>query len=107
MAIYTTDQYYEGILQLRPYNKKIYDFVMEKIDQHPTVFVTKEEKKKFGIDIYLTSARFAEDISKILKKKFGGTLIKSNKLFGFSKRKGKVVYRLTICHRLDKKASCS
>lgn len=102
MAIYTEDQYYEAILQLRPYDEKIYKYVLSEIDKHEKVFITQEEHKKYGVDIRLNSAGFTENLAKRLKKRFGGKIIKSRKLFGFSRTKSKIVYRLTICHRLEK-----
>jgi len=103
MAIYTNLEYYEAILQLRPFNQEVYDFVLSEIDKRNSVFITKAEKKKYGIDFRLTSSRFTEALGKKLKFKFGGALTKSRKIYGYSKGKGKVVYRLTICHRLDEK----
>ena len=100
MAMYTNNQYYEAILQLRPYDEKMYKFFLDEIKKYKNVFITQTEIKKYGIDLRLTSARFTEDIAKKLKKRFGGDIIKSKKLYGFSKTKGKIVYRLTICFRL-------
>lgn len=105
MEIYTNNQYYEAILQLRPYDKNIYNFVLSEIENYKNVFITQTEIKKYGIDLRLTSARFVEDIAKKLKRKFGGDIIKSKKLYGFSRTKGKIVYRLTVCFRLKKTSS--
>lgn len=100
MEIYTNQQYYEAILQLRPCNEKMYNFVLAEIKNYKNVLITYSDIKKYGVDLRLTSARFTEDIAKKLKRRFGGDIIKSKKLYGFSKTKGKIVYRLTICFRL-------
>jgi len=44
--IYTTSRSYEGILQIRPNDKKVLDYVYHEIDKAGNVFITKETVKK-------------------------------------------------------------
>jgi len=101
MVIYSNQQYYEATLQLRPYNEEVYSFVLKEIDKRKDCLITKEEIKKYGVNLRLTSSRGAQALGKRLKEKFGGKLIKSRKLHGFDRQKSKLVYRITVCHRLD------
>lgn len=99
--IYSKGPYYEAILQLRPYNKKVLDYVKSEIEKN-NVLISKEEIKKYGVDLKLTSKSFVLDISRRLKRKFLGTIKLSRKLYGRNKKTGKTVFRLTVCFRLKK-----
>lgn len=99
--IYTNDQGFAGILQLRPANKKLLDFVYNELKKRGNVFITKEVELKTGVDLYLTSSVFTKALGQMLKKKFGGSVKLSRSLFGYDKVKSKKVYRLTVCFRLD------
>jgi len=92
--------YYEAIIQIRPYDKKVMDFIKKEIDNRESVFVSNIVEKKFGIDIYISSQRFAQRIGKKLKEKFNGELKVSRTLHGKDRQKGKLIYRVTVCFRL-------
>lgn len=100
--IYAKDQYYEAILQIRPKNKGVLDFVKELIDKRNDTFISKEKENKYGYDLYLTSQKFAQIIGRKLKKAFKGELKISRKLYGRSRQTSRIVYRLTVCFRLKK-----
>lgn len=100
--IYSTDNYYESTLQLRPYNKEVFDFVINEISKNNRVLISKQTKIKYGIDLKLTSRKFTVQIGKKLKNKFGGTLKFSKTLYGVNKQTSRRVYRITVCFRLAK-----
>lgn len=97
--------YYEAILQLRPYNVKLIQFVLNKVKERKNVFITKEIQLKTGIDLYLTDQRFARALGKRLKKSFKGKLILSRKLHSRNKMTSKNIYRVTVCFRLDDRSN--
>lgn len=92
--------YYEAILQLRPADKKVLDFTKKRVKKN-NVSITKIEKLKTGIDLYLTSKRFAMSLGRKLKRNFKGKLIVTKKLHTVDKMTSKKVYRITVCFRLE------
>lgn len=103
MGIYTKDQYFEGILQLRPENKEVLDFVKNQLQNSKTK-ISKEVREKYGIDIYLTSQRFTVTLGRRLKRRFKEGEIKiSRSLHTKDKLTSKNVYRVTVLFRLEDK----
>ena len=100
--IYTNAQNYQGILQLRPHNKEVLNYVYGEIEKSGNVFITKEINKKFGIDLYLTNKYFLIQLSKKLKNKFHGKIIRSRSLYGKTRHSSRLVYRTTICFKITK-----
>ena len=100
--IYSNTRYYESILQIRPYTKEVLDFVKKQIDKKENVFISKEINLKTGVDLYLTSNKFAINLGKLLKKRFKGTLKISKSLYSRDKQTSKLLYRITVCFRLQK-----
>ena len=92
--------YYEAKLQLRPNNEKVYDFVMARIKEEK-IGITKEDRFKTGVDLYLSSNDFTFRLAKRLKKQFKGTTKVTRSLYGLDKKAGKRLYRLTVLFRLD------
>ena len=97
--IYSKEDYFEAIFQIRPNDKDVINFFKEKIARNK-VFISKEIKKKFGTDYYLTSRKLAVIIGKRMKKKFRGETKVSKQLYSRSRMTSKLIYRLTICFRL-------
>ena len=93
-------KYYEATLQLRPKKEELLDFVINQTEERKDVSISEIFILKTGYDVYLTSQKYAQTIARKLKVRFKGSLKVSRKLYGFSKKKGKLVYRLTICFRL-------
>ena len=95
--------YYEAIIQLRPENKKLLDFVINQIqiNNKQDVFISQEYHKKYGTDLYISSRKFATLLGKRLKKSFKGELITSRTLWSRDRQSGKGIYRVTICFRLE------
>ncbi len=100
--IYTNNGYYEGILQIRPNDKEVLDYVKNEIEKAGHVFISREIVKKFGIDLYLTNKFFLSQLSGRLRKKFNGKVTRSRSLYKTSRMTSKQVTRLTICFRLTK-----
>ena len=92
--------YYEAIIQLRPYKKEVLDFVRNKIAKRKNVFISKETELKTGIDLYISSQKFARALGKKLKKSFKGELKTTRKLFSRNRQTSKDIYRVTVCFRL-------
>ncbi len=95
--------YYEAIIQLRPFDEKLIAFIVKKIKERENVYIVKEVilKKKAGIDLYLSDQRFARALGKQLKRHFKGKLISSRKLHSRNRLTSKDIYRVTVCFRLD------
>ena len=98
--ILSKDQYYEAILQLRPKNKKILDYVLKQFEKRKNAYISIRVDLKAGIDLYTSDRRFTQSLGKRLKKVFGGEVKLSRKLYGFDRVKGKKVYRVTVLFRL-------
>ncbi len=91
--------YYEAILQLRPLNKDLIDFALAQI-KNSNCEIVKQEELKTGINLYLSSKRFAASLSKKLKKQFSGTVKITKSILTRDKLKSKDIYRTTVCFRL-------
>ena len=92
--------YYEAILQLRPADKEILKFVNTQVEkQKEKVSIAKIVELKTGVDIYLTSQRFALALGRKLKKNFKGELKITRSLHKISRITSKKIYRLTVCFR--------
>ena len=63
MTLYTNNQYYEAKIQIRPKDKELEAFIKNQIDKNDYVFISKEEVKKYGIDLYITSLKFAKKLA--------------------------------------------
>lgn len=98
--IYTNSRYYEGILQIRPNNKMILDYVKREIEKAGNVFISRQVYKKFGTDLYLTNKYFLIQLGRRLKQRFSGTIKRSRSLYKTNRMTSKQVYRTTICFRL-------
>ncbi len=93
--------YFQGIFQLRKPNEDILDFIKRELkeNKHKGVFVAKEKKVPNGIDIYLSSNKFAINLGHKLYKKFGGVLKINEKLFSQNRQTSKNIYRMAIMYR--------
>ena len=102
MQKHSNSQYYEAIIQLRPANEDIFNYVARLVENRPNVFVSKVISKKFGYDIYISDIRYALAIGKKLKTKFGGVLKTSRELYSYDRQTSKKKYRVAVCFRLEK-----
>ena len=100
--ILTNDQYFEAKIQLRPYDKEVFDYIMREIDKRKGVFVSKIDELKTGVDIFMSDQRFARRLGKMLKDKYKGELKITRTLFSQDKLTSKLIYRVTVLFRLKK-----
>jgi len=92
--------YFEAILQIRPADGKVLDFLYARIYERKGVFISKEVRSKTGIDIYLSDQKFARMLGPKLKKAFGGTVKSTRSLFSVDRQRSKKIYRVTVCYRM-------
>ena len=97
-------EYFEGRIQIRnrkneqfdATKKVVYDFVKNKSD----VFITKEEDIEQGVDFYISSQKYVQNIGKELFMRFGGELTVTSKLFSKDKQTSKDLFRVDVLLRL-------
>ena len=98
--------YFEAIVQLRGLRdyeiEGVADFFRDKIEYYATknknLFLTREVKKKEGLDFYLSDKREAKKIVKELSNTYGAAVKESPKIVG--RRDGQDIYRVTYSIRL-------
>ncbi len=98
--------YFEAILQLRGMREgelyEVLEYAHRRIEHYAAknenLFVTKEEGKKEGWDIYLSDKREAKKIAKEICEKYGAVLKESPQIAG--RRDGRDMYRVTYSVRL-------
>ena len=95
-----SDQYFQGILQLRNPDKEIMNFVKKEVSKRNDM-ITQVKKVKNGIDLYFTSQRFLRSLGNKIQKNFAGELKSSRKLHTQDKQSGKKIYRVNVLFRLS------
>tara|TARA_Y100000310_G_C20465682_1_gene707540 strand:+ start:313 stop:669 length:357 start_codon:yes stop_codon:yes gene_type:complete len=96
------ENYYEAKIQLRPFNEELIRFVIDTIDKNNKVRISKVIQLKTGIDIYLSSRKFATIIGKRLKNHYkNGKLLVTKTLFSRDRQTSKNIYRVTVLFRID------
>lgn len=93
-----SSQYYEAILQIRPYSEEVLDFINSFIETRKDASITKTVNIKGGTDLYFISQKFTSALVSKLRKKFPAEIKRSSKLYG--QKKGKLLYRTTLLFRL-------
>ena len=94
-------EYYEAIIQLRNPSEEAINSVANAIEKRNDVHIAKTVPLKTGVDIYLSSQKYAHTLGKMLKKSFKGELIESKKLYGQDRQTSRILYRRTILFRFD------
>lgn len=92
--------YYEGIIQLRNPNSNVLDFIKKEVEKKGNVFIAKEEEVENGVDFYISSQRFCQNLGKKLQLHFGGELKISARLHTISRQTSKELYRVNVLFRL-------
>ena len=92
--------YYEAIIQLRPDKQRLVGYVIGEIEKSKQCDITKIVELKTGIDLYITSKRFAMALGKKMKKRFDGELKLSRQLYSQDRQTGKALWRVTVLFRL-------
>ena len=96
------DDYFEATIQLRNPNKEISDFMVNQVNNRQDTFISDVIPLKEGIDIKMSSQRFARSLGAKMRKSFKGELKTSRKLFTQNHQTSKNVYRVTVCFRMEK-----
>ena len=105
--------YYEAILQIRPWGKKLDEHRIEKIHcfiedlvnkmqekGNRKLFITDQKREHGGLDYFLSDKQAGASIIKQAHDVFGGEITVSSKNMGM--RSGQQVYRMTYLLRLYK-----
>lgn len=90
--------YFEAIIQLRPPTDEIVSFIINQCKKKGEA-ITRVEEIPAGIDLYITSQKFARSLGPKLKRVFGGELKITKKVFGQDRLKSKTLYRATVLFR--------
>lgn len=96
--------YFEAIIQIRPFNEDVLDYVVNLIDKRKDFNISKIIEKKFGVDLYVSDRKYALAIGKKLKDKFKGGILKTSRtLYGYDRQTSKKIYRVVVCFRYENK----
>ncbi len=93
-------KYYEAIIQLRPKDEKLIDFVLNECKKN-NIYISKVIEHKTGVDVFVSSQKFAVALITQLKKRFKGKPKITRSLFKTQRQTSKKVYRVTVLFRLD------
>ena len=94
-------EYFEATIQLRPAKHKLYEYVLDAIENSKDCTIAKIEEDKNGMDIQVSSQRFARALGKKLTRRFDGELKLSRKLFTRDMYTSKEIYRVTVLFRMN------
>lgn len=102
-------EYYEAIIQLRASPdeierlEEVWRFVQNRLNERPSVTISKIKEFNYGVDIYMSSQSYARAIGKKLKHSFKGDLKITRTLHTMDRMTSKQIYRGTIMFRLKPK----
>ena len=91
--------YFEAIIQLRPPTEEIVAFIRNQCRKKGNVAISRVEELRTGIDLYITSQKFARALGPKLKKAFGGEVKITRKIHTRDKMTNRELYRATILFR--------
>ncbi|HLC19878.1 MAG TPA: NMD3-related protein [Candidatus Nanoarchaeia archaeon] len=87
--------YFEATLQIRVIDQHIVDFAYKDIEKHG-IIATKEKWLPNGVDVSVSSRKYAQQLGKTLQQKFGGLLKMTARIFTRDRQSSKDVYRITV-----------
>ena len=93
-------EYFEATIQLRPAKHRLVKYVLDEIGRSKDCTIAKIDEDKNGMDLQVSSQRFARALGKKLTRRFDGELKLSRKLFTRDMYTSKEVYRVTVLFRL-------
>ncbi|MBI2546645.1 hypothetical protein HYV81_05700 [Candidatus Woesearchaeota archaeon] len=93
--------YFEGVLQLRNPTQELVDFVRNRVEKDAKAVIAKEEPVPGGIDLFLSSQHYLQNLGKVLKKQFPGELKVSRRMFSTSHLTSRHIYRVTVMFKLS------
>src|SRR3989344_8751765 len=95
-------KYFEAIMQLRPYDDAVFEFIENDIKRmkNDSIFISRVEKLKTGIDIYISSQKYARSLGQKMQRAFRDwTVLITKKFQTVSRFQSKDLYRATILFR--------
>lgn len=92
-------EYFQGILQLRDIDQKVYDWVYDTIERDGKARIAKEKVVTNGYDLYLDENHYLLALGKKLKEKFAGEVVVSRRLHSRDRMTYRVLYRVTVLFR--------
>jgi NMD protein affecting ribosome stability and mRNA decay len=104
-TLFNNPKYYEAIIQLRPFDEGVFNFIKKEIGEPrgKRVFISRIDELKTGIDIYMSSQKFARNLGQKMKRKFRGwKLLITRKMVTADKMESRNLYRATILFRREK-----
>ncbi len=102
VTVLRRDLYYEAIIQLRPATEELLNFVERQVAKRKDVWISKIVEHKTGIDLYISSRKFARALGMKLKRSFKGELKITKSLYGVDRQTSKRIWRVTVLFRLRK-----
>lgn len=105
-TISNNPKYFEAIIQLRPLDEEVFNFIESEMKtvRGKGVFISRIDHLKTGIDIYISSQKFARNLGQKLKRKFRqGKLVITKKMQTSDKMESRTLYRATVLFRLERK----
>jgi len=88
--------YFEGILQIRDPTDELLDWIRKRIQTQERARIAKEKKVTNGVDFYISSQHYLQNLGRQLKDKFGGILKVSKRLHTTDKMTSRHLYRVTV-----------
>jgi len=95
-------KYYEATIQLRPDNPDVFEFIKRDVNKRNDVFISSMEKKKYGLDIKISSQRYARALARKLQKQFDGDVKLTYTLYTEDRQTSKKLHRATLLYRAKK-----
>jgi len=103
-------KYFEAIMQLRPYDDAVFEFIENDIKRmkNDSIFISRVEKLKTGIDIYISSQKYARSLGQKMQRAFRDwTVLITKKFQTVSRLQSKDLYRATILFRKNEERRVS
>jgi len=97
----SNDNYFEAILQLREFNDTQFNEIVDFIEDNDCS-IAKYVTQKEGVDLYLESQKFAQQLGRWIKGKYSCHLTSTRKLHTRDTKANKDLYRVTVCIRFLK-----
>ena len=97
----SNDRYFEAILQLREFNKDQFNDIVNFIENNECS-IARHVEQKGGVDLYLESQKFTQQLGRWIKGKYSCHLTSTRKLHTRDTKANKNLYRVTVCVRFLK-----
>ena len=95
-----TNDYFEGILQIREGNKELLKWIHNRIISDGKARVAKEKIVKNGVDIYISDQHYLQNLGRKIQDSFSGILKTSKRLHTVDKMTSKHLYRVTVLFKV-------